>query len=90
MQEVLEPAATGDGKPWDVKIVRISLGGKFDKNGFLEVEIFDDDSFRITFIDADMKSDTEDESDCTVEGMSLSVARRLRDFLNYAVPNETV
>ena len=76
-----------DGKPWDVKTVKISLGGEADENGWLEAEVFDDETFRITFRGADMRWDTEDRSDCTVEEMPLSIARRLRDFLNYAVPN---
>ena len=76
-----------DGKPWDVKTVKISLGGEADENGWLEAEGFDDETFRITFRGADMRWDTEDRSDCTVEEMPLSIARRLRDFLNYAVPN---
>ena len=76
-----------DGKPWDVKTVNISLGGEADENGWLEAEVFDDETFRITFRGADMRWDTEDRSDCTVEEMPLSIARRLRDFLNYAVPN---
>ena len=78
-----------DGKPWDVKTVKISLGGEADENGWLEAEVFDDETFRITFRGADMRWDTEDRSDCTVEEMPLSIARRLRDFLNYAVPNAT-
>ena len=76
-----------DGKPWDVKTVKISLGGESDENGWLEAEVFDDETFRITFRGADMRWDTEDRSDCTVEEMPLSIARMLRDFLNYAVPN---
>ena len=76
-----------DGKPWDVKTVKISLGGEADENGWLEAEVFDDETFRITFRGADMRWDTEDRSDCTVEEMPLSIARRLRDFLNYPVPN---
>ena len=79
-----------DGKPWDVKTVKISLGGEADENGWLEAEVFDDETFRITFRGADMRWETEDRSDCTVEEMPLSIALRLRDFLNYAVPNAQV
>jgi hypothetical protein len=75
-------------KPWDIKTVKISLGNEWDENGWLETEVFDDKTFRITFSGADMRWNTEDRSDCTVEDMPLSVARRLRDFLNYAVPKD--
>lgn len=69
-----------------VKTVKISLGGEADESGWLEAEVFDDETFRITFRGAAMRWDTEGRSDCTVEEMPLSIARRLRDFLNYAVP----
>ena len=58
-----------NGKPWDVKTVNISLGGEADENGWLEAEVFDDETFRITFRGADMRWDTEDRSDCTVEDL---------------------
>ena len=80
-----------DEKPWDVKTVKISLGGLDDENGWLEAEIFNDDTFLITFRGAHIKWGNEtggdDLTDPTVEDMPLDVARRLRDFLNYAVPN---
>lgn len=79
-----------EDKPWDIKTVKISLGGESDGNGWLEVEVFNDNTLRIMFSGADMRWDTEDRSDCTVEEMPLLVARKLRDFLNYAVPKDAL
>lgn len=84
--------------PWDVKTVKIELGGHGDE--WLEVEVFDDKQFRITFKNVDIfglndglteeemrKLTAEEMREITVEEMHMDVARRLRDFLNYAVPN---
>ena len=68
--------------PWDVKTVKIELGDHGDE--WLEVEIFGDKQFRITFKNADVRGSDGEQ---TVEEMHMDVARRLRDFLNYAVPN---
>lgn len=68
--------------PWDVKTVKIELGDHGDE--WLEVEVFSDKQFRITIKNVEMRGL---DGELTVEEMHMDVARRLRDFLNYAVPN---
>lgn len=75
------PKHDDSNMPWDVKTVRIELGDHGDE--WLEMEVFSDNSFRITFKNVAFVG-TEGEH--TVEEMHLDIARRLRDFLNYAVP----
>ena len=79
-----------DFKPWDVKVVRISLGGEDDADGWLEAEVFDDKELRISFNGANIGDCQIGVTSATVEEMSIDVARRLRDFLTYAVPNAEV
>lgn len=66
---------------WDIKQASISLGGPSDLKGFMKVEIFNDSEFAIYF-----NEKTTGECDFFVDGIHLNAARRLRDFLNYAVP----
>ena len=78
-----------DNKPWDKKEIKISLGGESDSNGWLICEIFSDSEFLISFTGADFRFEdgqVTDKTDFTVEEMDLDVARRLRDFLIYAIP----
>lgn len=68
--------------PWDVKVVKIELGGH--EGRWIDFEVFGDKLFRISFANVEMF--TGDGNISTGE-MHMEVARRLRDFLNYAVPN---
>lgn len=73
---------TPDGVPWDIRKLKISLGGPADSNGWIEAEIFDNDEFSLRFRGVDFKSD---DDGMVLESMSSDIARRLRDFLNYAL-----
>lgn len=80
-----DPALEGefpeqDGKPWDSKRLHLSLGGIDDENGYLTFEIFDDTRFSI------YDGPEPVESEWFREEIDIDAARRLRDFLNYAVP----
>lgn len=68
--------------PWDVKRITINLGGEDD--AMLEVEIFCERQFGIRFTSIEHSGTFENFE---VEEMHMDVARRLRDFLNYAVPD---
>ena len=67
--------------PWDVKTVKIELGNHDDE--WIEMEVFSDKSFRITFKNVEFAGGDYEK---TIEEMHLDIARRLRDFLNYAIP----
>lgn len=67
-------------KVWDIKDINISLGSNCDKNGFLKLEIFNDQSFGIYF-----NQDHTGECEFFLESMHLNVAKKIRDFLNYAI-----
>ena len=70
-----------DGEfPWDVKEVRIDLGGNYDE--CIKAEVFCDRAFSITLSNVDV---SRSGNEIAIEGMHIDVARRLRDFLNYAV-----
>ena len=69
--------------PWDAKEITIMLS---EENGLLEAEVFDSETFRISFRDVPMSGCPVGVTSVTVDDMSIDVARRLRDFLNYAVP----
>ena len=69
-----------DGFPWDVKRVNIDLGG--DDDEYIEAMVFCDRAFSIAIRKIDV---LRSENEITVDGMHIDVARRLRDFLNYAV-----
>ena len=67
--------------PWDVKNIRIETGD--DSDAWLVAEVFSDEEFSISFKPGRRAPATDE---ITWE-MNMDVARRLRDFLNYAVPN---
>jgi hypothetical protein len=77
---------TNEAPPWDIKTINISLGGEEDENGFMNIEVFNDEHFHIAFRNANVCYSETNQNDFLVENMSLSVAKRLRDFLNYAIP----
>ena len=66
-----------DEKPWDVKTLKLSLGGEYDSKGWITFEVFNDDKFGI------YEGDPRGESDWHYDEIDISAARRLRDFLNY-------
>jgi hypothetical protein len=66
--------------PWDVKILKLSLGGESDEYGFITFEVFDDNNFSIR------EGDGDGDTEWFYEEINIEAARRLRDFLNYAVP----
>jgi hypothetical protein len=66
--------------PWDVKTLKLSLGGESDEYGFITFEVFDDNKFSIR------EGDGDPNSEWFYEEINIEAARRLRDFLNYAVP----
>jgi hypothetical protein len=70
-----------ENKPWDVKTLCLSLGGPDDARGFLRFEIFDDCSFSIY-----EGEEGRANGGWRREGIDIEAARRLRDFLNFAVP----
>jgi len=70
-----------DGLPWDIKQLKLSMGGIDDEKGFIRFEIFNDDTFNIYQGDR-----SEDGDEWFYEEINIEAARRLRDFLNYAVP----
>lgn len=78
-------------RPWTVKKVDISLGGLLDDClGFLSALVISDvpenesghNQFSLYFDAPD-----GDEDNWALEQMDLAVARKLRDFLIYAVPD---
>ena len=74
-----------DMKPWDIKRLTISLGGEeyeVDSKGFLTFEVFSDDTFNI--YEGDQATPHRAPKWCA-ENIDMSAARRIRDFLNYAV-----
>ena len=66
---------------WDIKQLRLCIG--YDR--FITFEIFDDDSFNI--YEGDDKAGTVDGK-WFYEEIDIDAARRLRDFLNYSVPDK--
>ena len=74
-----------DEKPWDIKELCLSLGGETDEKGFITFQIFSDRSFNIY-----EGSNPRDKSAWHYEDIDLSAARRLRDFLIYAVPDNNI
>ena len=65
---------------WDIKTIKISLGGEDDENGFIDVEMFNDHGVGI------YKNRTEDgNAEVFIEEISTDAAKRIRDFLIYAL-----
>ena len=69
-----------DEKPWDIKRLILSLGGENDENGFIKFEVFDDAHFSI------YEGNGSQDPKWSYEGIDLEAAKRLRDFLIYALP----
>lgn len=69
-----------DDKPWDIKLLKLCLGGDGDEKGFVTFEIFSDEHFAMYEGDG-----SSDDPKWFVENIDLDAARRLRDFLNYAL-----
>ena len=69
-----------DEKPWDVKELRLCLDG--DGDSWVKIDIFNDDSFNI-------KVYSGGEEEWWRENINLDAARRLRDFLIYALAEES-
>jgi len=70
-----------ENKPWDIKTIKVSLGGEDDVNGFVVFQIFE---YREG---AKLIIKSNDDEDCFFGEIPMDAAIRLRDFLNYAVPN---
>lgn len=68
-----------EGVPWDIKRLVLSLGGYEDWKGFITFEVFNDKEFNI------FDGDGHGEGKWSYEEIEMDAARRLRDFLNYAV-----
>jgi hypothetical protein len=71
-----------DARPWDIKRLVLSLGGFDDERGFLTFEVFNDNWLGI------YEGDSTAKAPWFREQIPIEAARRLRDFLNYAVPKE--
>ncbi len=69
-----------DDKPWDVKTLKLSLGGESDSKGWITFQVFNDNSFNIY-------EGNPLNAAWHFEDIDMSAAKRLRDFLNYAVPD---
>ena len=70
-----------DNMPWDVKTLKLSLGGELDRKGWITFQVFNDNNFNI------YEGDEGSENGWHFEDIDMSAAKRLRDFLNYAVPD---
>lgn len=68
---------------WDIKNIKISLGGVDDEKGFLDVELFNKDSLGIY-----KNRDHNGEADLFIEDISIDAAKRVRDFLIYALADQ--
>lgn len=69
-----------DYMPWDVKTLKLSLGGESDSKGWITFQVFNDTSFNI------YEGDPLNAA-WYFEEIDIAAAKRLRDFLNYAVPD---
>ena len=69
--------------PWDVKTLDLSLGGPDDENGFVKFRVFNDERFSIH-----VNENSDRECDWSCEDIHLDAARRLRNFLNWAIPED--
>lgn len=70
-------------KPWDIKSLRLSLGGEDDGIGWIDIRIVDDEYFCMTI--ERVSHGAENNLELTLNNIDMDVARRLRDFLNYAI-----
>lgn len=72
-----------DNLPWDVKSLILILGGDETDKNTIRFEILDDTQFNI------YEGGPEEEAPkWFYENIHIDAARRLRDFLNYAVPDD--
>ena len=71
-------------KSWDVKNVKIEFGMEEDGDSWIHAEIFDEKEFSIAFLNAPLSGCPLGLTAVTMEGMSMDVAKKLRDFLIYA------
>ena len=65
---------------WDIKSIKISLGGLDDANGFVKAEIFDD-----MYLGIYKNPNSEGGCDAFIESIPIDAAKRIRDFLIYAL-----
>lgn len=72
-----------EDKPWDIKTLTLSLGGVDDSKGFLTFQFFADDGFNI--YEGDERSGGVG---FLAEEIDIAAAKRLRDFLIYAIPKD--
>lgn len=74
--------------PWDIKTLTLSLGGIDDDKGFIKFSVFDDKYFSIR--DGGLGDDGENGNCAWIfDDINIDAARRLRDFLIYAVPKDS-
>jgi len=66
-------------KAWDVKQLRLCLGGVYEDD-WIEIEIFDDNSFNMY-----CNKKHNGEVEWAFEDADIEAAKRLRDFLIYAL-----
>ncbi len=67
--------------PWDIKKIDIEFGD----DSWMKVQIFNDEFFEIEFLNADLSGCPVGLTAVACEEINLEVARKLRDFLNYAL-----
>ena len=70
--------------PWDIREVRISLGGGGDDNGFLSAEVFSPQDEHINW-SLYLNKRSDGDCDFCIESMDIRSAISLRDFLIYAL-----
>ncbi len=71
-----------DDLPWDIKTLKLSLGGQDDEKGFIVFELFNDEFFSIR----DGNNNNGNGAEWAFDDINIEAARRLRDFLIYAIP----
>lgn len=70
---------TNKYKAWDVKKMSLCLGGVYEDD-WIDIEIFDDNSFNMY-----CNKKHNDEVEWAFEDADIEAAKRLRDFLIYAL-----
>ena len=75
---------TEEYHPWDIREVRISLGGGSDDNGFLSAEVFSPQDEHIHW-GLYLNKLSDGSCDFSIESMDIRSAISLRDFLIYAL-----